>query len=132
MVTKFETIHGHIHDVSWGTINNLDSKVGTFQTRYAAELGTVHSLSTSWGTVNTRLVIDRELDFRASNVNDATLAEWRMITGSGTPGSATGTLAAAGSLYIDINGTGQVWMKTSAVNGSWYNISLNDGAADRA
>lgn len=106
MVKHFEEIHEKIQDVQWGTV------------RY---------LNTSVGTAIDKFVCYNEFDIRANNKTTGDVVELRLISGSGTPGSATGSLSSAGTLYIDTNGTGQLWMKTSQVNGSWDNISLNDG-----
>ena len=46
-----------------------------------------------------------------------------IVSGSGAPASGlVGTLASVGSLYMDVSGTGELYIKTSQKLGTWESI----------
>ena len=72
--------------------------------------------------VDDRIRCRDDLDIRARYSKTGDAEEWRLITGSGAPTSATGTLAESGSIYVDISGTGDLYIKSSRTAGAWSKI----------
>lgn len=79
--------------------------------------------------IDDRVRFDGDIDIRARNQKTADVHELRIMSGSGTPTSATGSLAEAGSLYVDTSGTGKLYIKTSRINGAYDDISNTEGRA---
>ena len=70
--------------------------------------------------VHKKIRCNEDIDIRANHNSDNTIKTVRIISGSGTPSAATtGSLAAAGSIYQDMSGSGDLFIKTSQPNGTW-------------